>query len=81
MYRCLKRHGLNKNDLLVSKKDKKDRYKKFQDYPQGYIHIDVKELPKIQGVNKYLFTAIDRKTRICHIKCMIKKMLKVQWIF
>lgn len=62
--------------MLVSKKDKKDKYKKFQDYPQGYIHIDVKELPKIQGVKKHLFTAIDRKTRICHIKVYDKEDAK-----
>ncbi len=68
VYKCLRRNGLNRNDLIVPREDKKEKYKRFQDYPPGYIHVDIKELPKINGVKKYLFVAIDRKTRICCIK-------------
>lgn len=40
VYKCLRRNGLNRNDLIVPKEDKRDKYKQFKEYPPGYIHIE-----------------------------------------
>jgi len=69
LHRCLCRNKLNRNDLIIEKTEKKkDKHKKFKDYDTGFLHIDIKYLPKIEGVRQYLFVAIDRKTRICFVK-------------
>jgi transposase-like protein/transposase len=64
--RCLRRHGVSnlKNLMPVDDKEKKP-VKSFKDYVPGYIHIDVKYLPKMPDEHgrKYLFVAIDRATR------------------
>ena len=69
LYTTLKQEGLNNNKLILpSDEIKKKRIKKFKNYDPGYIHIDIKYLPKIDKKRKYLFVAIDRKTRIVFIK-------------
>jgi len=62
--RTLVRHNINK--LPKEEREKK----KFKDYPPGYLHIDVTYLPKLNGIKKYLFVAIDRATRFVHVKIM-----------
>ena len=42
--------------------------KKFKDYQPGYIHVDIKYLPKIDGERTYLYVAIDRATRLVFVK-------------
>jgi len=72
--RCLVKHGLSRlKDILP--KDEKDAdetpKKTFKDYlcPLGYdpgfLHIDIKYLPKMpdESQRRYLFVAIDRATR------------------
>ena len=62
--RCLRRHGVgNLRDLKV--KEARPKHSGFKAYEPGYIHIDVKYLPKMvdQKSRRYLFVAIDRATR------------------
>ena len=50
--------------LNTPPQEKRDKAKKFKEYEQGYLHIDVTYLPKLDGIIYYLFVAIDRATRI-----------------
>lgn len=63
LMRCLKRHGLNRRP--VEDKDAPVGLKTFKDYAPGFIHIDIKYLPKMadESSRRYLFVAIDRATR------------------
>ena len=62
LHRLLKRHGISRPSPEIS--DKISR-KRFKDYLPGYMHIDIKYLPKMadEDVRRYLFVAIDRATR------------------
>jgi transposase-like protein len=68
--RCLVRHQVNNlNQLRAAQNpeaatDKKP-IKTFKDYEPGFIHIDIKYLPKMpdEEQHRYLFVAIDRATR------------------
>ena len=62
--RCLRRHGVgNLRDL--KDKDARPKHSGFKAYEPGYIHVDVKYLPKMadETSRRYLFVAIDRATR------------------
>ena len=69
--RCLRRHGVsNLRDLVPEKSDKSSAKKTFKDYIPGFIHIDIKYLPKMpdEDNRRYLFVAIDRATRWVFMK-------------
>jgi transposase InsO family protein/transposase-like protein len=65
--RCLRRHGVS--NLRVLKQalygDEPEPKKTFKDYEPGYIHIDIKYLPKMpdEETHQYLYVAIDRASR------------------
>ena len=64
--RCLRRHGVSNLKDLISKEDKQENSSKtFKDYKPGFIHADIKYLPKMpdEESRKYLFVAVDRATR------------------
>ena len=61
--RCLRRHGVASLKALTPPPEKAP-VKPFKAYEPGFIHIDVKYLPAIEGEpRRYLFVAIDRATR------------------
>ncbi len=62
--RCLRRHGVGNLNALKPKEPQQS-HKRFKHYEPGYVHMDVKFLPQMQGQSKrsYLFVAIDRATR------------------
>jgi transposase-like protein len=68
--RCLVRHQVNDlRALKASQNPEAESGKKppktFKDYEPGFIHIDIKYLPKMpdEAQHRYLFVAIDRATR------------------
>jgi transposase InsO family protein len=63
--RCLRRHGVsNLNLKALQPKATRPTVKAFKAYEPGFVHIDVKYLPAIDGEpRRYLFVAIDRATR------------------
>ena len=65
--RCLARHGLSRlRDILPKAEGEEEAPKKtFKDYEPGFLHIDIKYLPKMpdEEQRRYLFVAIDRATR------------------
>ena len=79
LHRCLRRHGvssLRAIEVAHSEEDSaKEQVKTFKDYEPGYIHVDVKYLPKMpdESRHKYLFVAIDRATRWVFLKITASK--------
>ena len=74
--RCLRRHGVaNLKDLYpVEEKEVKPK-KSYKDYEPGFVHIDVKYLPKMrdESSRRYLFVAIDRASRWVYLEIMPDK--------
>ncbi len=65
IYRCLKRHNLH---VLPNEfKDAERKIKKFRKYAIGYLHIDLLYAPKIDKQREYVYTAIDRVSKIAFI--------------
>lgn len=62
--RCLRRHGIGNLRALMPKQEK-PASKPFKAYEPGYVHIDIKYLPRMsdEKSRRYLFVAIDRVTR------------------
>ena len=74
--RCLRRHGVSNLKNLVPKDEKGEPKKKnFKDYEPGYVHVDVKYLPKMpdETSRKYLFVGIDRATRWVYLEILPEK--------
>lgn len=66
IYRVLKRYNLNRIPEEFQKEERK--IKKFRKYSLGFIHIDVLIAPKINKQRRYIFTSIDRISRIAYVK-------------
>jgi len=78
--RCLRRHGVSRlADLIPESYDspKSKPVKSFKDYQPGFIHADIKYLPKMpdEQSRKYLFVAIDRATRWVYPKIAFNMLL------
>jgi transposase-like protein len=65
LHRALKRNNLsNLKKYIASLTDEEiEKTKEFKNYENGFIHIDIKYLPKIDGKRTYLYVAIDRASR------------------
>ena len=61
--RLLRRRGVPSLRELRKARESKEEYQEFKVYEPGFVHMDVKYLPKIDGERMYLFVAIDRATR------------------
>jgi hypothetical protein len=71
IWRILKAEGLNRRLKPTTDRPAKGQ-STFRDYGLGFIHIDIKHLPKLQTSNRerrkrYLFVAIDRCSRSVHL--------------
>ena len=69
VYRILKAAGLSRRP--VPTKPEKPAGK-FKEYEVGFVHLDVKHLPKLRTADgefrkRYLFVAIDRRSRSVHL--------------
>ena len=65
IYRCLKRHSLDALPLEFVKIERK--IKKFRKYGIGYLHIDLLYAPKINKERSYIYTAIDRVSKVAFV--------------
>jgi len=65
VYRCLRRYELNV--LPQEFVDAERKIKKFRKYTIGYLHLDVLYAPKIKKKRWYLFTCIDRVSKIAYV--------------
>jgi transposase len=71
IWRILRAEGLNRRPKPPSERPTKGQGT-FKEYDLGYVHIDIKHLPKLQTSNgewrkRYLFVAIDRRSRSVHL--------------
>jgi transposase len=69
VYRILKAEGLNR---LPPAHQRQRESGTFQDYDLGFVHMDIKPLPKLETANgerrkRYLYVAIDRASRWVHL--------------
>jgi transposase InsO family protein len=71
VWRILRAEGLSRRPPPASDQPKRGQGE-FKDYDLGFIHIDIKHLPKLQAANgerrkRYLYVAIDRCSRSVHL--------------
>ena len=71
IWRILKAEGLNRRPKPASTQPVKGKGT-FKDYDLGFVHIDIKHLPKLQTADgerrkRYLYVAIDRRSRSVHL--------------
>ena len=71
VWRILRAEGLSRRPPPSSDKPRRGQGT-FKDYDLGFVHIDIKHLPKLQTANgerrkRYLFVAIDRCSRSVHL--------------
>jgi transposase InsO family protein len=71
VWRILKAEGLNRRAKPIPERPAKGQGT-FKEYDLGFVHIDVKHLPKLQTADgerrkRYLFVAIDRCSRSVHL--------------
>jgi len=71
IWRILKAEGLNRRPKPVPERPAKGQGT-FRDYDLGFVHIDIKHLPKLQASDgerrkRYLYVAIDRCSRSVHL--------------
>lgn len=74
--RCLRRHGVsNLKELIPAEENEKNPPKTFKDYEPGFVHADIKYLPRMpdETERKYLFVGIDRATRWVHMEIRASK--------
>jgi transposase InsO family protein len=62
LHRCLKRHGVSQRPP-----DPKPQTQRFDPQPFGYVHVDLKHLPRLHKQPAYIFVAIERTTRFVYI--------------
>src|SRR4028118_2415502 len=71
VWRILRAEGISGRPPPASDRPKRGQGE-FKDYDLGFVHIDIKHLPKLQTANgerrkRYLFVAIDRRSRSVHL--------------
>ncbi len=71
VWRILRAEGLGRRPPPTPGRPKRGQGS-FRDYDLGFVHIDIKHLPKLQTGNgerrkRYLFVAIDRRSRSVHL--------------
>jgi transposase InsO family protein len=69
VYRILQAAGLSRRPGVAAPRRRASR---FRDYELGFVHVDVKHLPKLRTAGgawrkRYLFVAIDRRSRSVHL--------------
>ena len=68
LHRCLKRRGVSQRHA-----DPKPPTQSFDAQPFGYVHVDLKYLPRLQEQPAYVFVAIERTTRFVHVEIVLER--------
>src|SRR5262249_45325787 len=63
LHRCLKRRGVSQQPQQPD-----PAAGSFAPQPFGYVHVDLKHLPRLQKQPAYIFVAIERTTRFVHVE-------------
>ena len=64
IHRCLRRHGLSARPVLT----RRPEHGLFEETTCGFIHLDVKHLPRLERRPSYIFVAVDRATRYVYVE-------------
>jgi transposase InsO family protein len=68
IYRCLRRHGIASRPAAPVAATGV-----FEQYPFGFVHVDLKHLPRLQGQPAYVLVAIERVTRFVYVDIVTKR--------
>jgi transposase InsO family protein len=68
IYRAMKRCGVNRLPEADKNQPHSQPFETVTEY--GHIHMDVKYLPKLEGIRSYLYVAIDRMTRYVYAEVL-----------
>jgi IS30 family transposase len=82
--RCLVRHGVSRlRDLIPQEDGAKPAYKPFKSYQPGFLHVDIKYLPRMpdEARRSYLLVGIDRATRWVYVEVIKNKSAKAAKAF
>ena len=63
LHRCFQRRGVSSRPKALG-----PRTEPFAPAPFGYVHIDLKHLPRLERRAAYVFVAIERTTRFVHVE-------------
>jgi transposase InsO family protein len=66
VHRCLQRHSLSAR----TPPERQSHQRFTAEQPFGFIHLDVKHLPRLDGKPAYAFVAIDRATRYVYLEIL-----------
>lgn len=67
LYRCLKRLGLARQSQAAPETQ---CVQKFEETTCGFIHMDVKHLPRLKGQKHFVYAAIDRASRYVYVEIL-----------
>jgi len=84
LHRCLQRHGVSEwKALFPVEEGASPPVKRFTSYEPGFVHVDVKHLPRMPDQTKpsYLFAAIDRATRWVYLEIHPRRTAKIARAF
>lgn len=73
IHRCLVRHGVSRRAVITEAGRQTGSGRFDPDIPCGFIHVDLKHLPRLEGRAAYIWVAIDRATRFVHIEIIEKR--------
>ena len=71
LHRCFKRHGLSARTTAP-----RPAVQHFEPTPFGYVHCDLKYLPKLEQKAAYAFVAIERTTSFVHVEIIQDRSAK-----
>ena len=76
IHRCLRRHGIAHRPVVTDDAESRRVGQFPKDIPCGFIHMDLKHLPRLEGHPAYVCVAIDRATRFVHIEIIAPRDAK-----
>jgi len=79
VWRTVARNGLGRLPEEFIKEERK--IKKFKKYTIGYLHIDTLYAPKINKIRHYIFTCIDRVSKLAYVRVVKNKTMRNSKIF
>jgi transposase InsO family protein len=69
IYRCLRRHGI----AGYPPRTAPDPSQRFEQTAFGFVHVDLKHLPRLKGEAAFVFVAIERTTRFASIEIVPRR--------
>jgi transposase InsO family protein len=68
IHRCLQRHAISRRTAPPG-----EPHQRFEPASFGYVHVDLKHLPRLEARPAYVFVAIERMTRFVHVEIVTSR--------